>query len=47
MLKRKFGGAFLIEQKPIAITAERSLVLSNWASPNGLADLLGLEQLEL
>ena len=25
----------------------RSLVLSNWASPNGLADPLGLEQLEL
>ena len=45
--KRERGGAFLREQEPGAIAAERSLVLSNWASPNGLADPLGLEQLEL
>ena len=38
---------FLWERKPCAISAERSLLFFNWASPNGLADLLGLEQLEL
>ena len=42
----KHGRAFLQEQEPGAI-AERSLALSNWVSPNELADPLGLEQLEL
>ena len=42
----KCGKVFLQEQEPAAI-AERGLALSNWASPNGLADPLGLEQLEL
>ena len=35
------------ELEPGAIAVERNLVSSNWVSPNGLADLLGLELLEL
>ena len=45
--KREHGGAFLREWEPGAIAAERSLVSSNWASPNGLANPLGMEKLEL
>ena len=41
------GEAFLQEQEPGAIAAERNLVLSNSASLSGLADLLGMEKLEL
>ena len=45
--KRERGRAFLRKQEPGAIFAERSLVSSKWASPNGLADPLGMEKLEL
>ena len=41
------GGTFLREREPGAISVEWSLLLSNWASPNGLADPLSLEKLEL
>ena len=41
------SGTFPQEREPCAISAEQSLLLFNWASPNGLADPLSLEQLEL
>ena len=45
MSKRKYGKVFLQGQEPNTIV-KQCLVLSNWASPNELADQLGLEQLE-
>ena len=41
------AGVFLRERESGAIAVERSLVSSNWASLNRLADPLGSEQLEL
>ena len=46
------AGRFCESKSPLPslqslVTAERGFVSSNWASPNGLADPLGLEQLEL
>ena len=41
------GRVFLQAQEPDTLAAEGNLVSSNWASPNGLADSLGLEKLEL
>ena len=50
--QRSMAGRFCESKSPLhllrsLVTAERCLVLSNWAFPNGLANPLGLEQLEL